>query len=99
MPPIYRYGGIKKQKDDESGAVRLVRTASKCLARGGDDKSGCYMDLRTYPNDKYGKTSKRASHLLVPFRGNRFNILFFYAEIVFTWQTTSKNSFKRFQNH
>jgi hypothetical protein len=29
-------------KKSESGTIRLIRTTSKCLARGADDKSGCF---------------------------------------------------------
>ena len=72
-------------KKEESGTVRLIRTASKCLARGADDKSGCYLDFKTFMNskDEEEKKKKKSSSLLVPFRGNRFNILFCNAEIVF----------------
>jgi len=75
-------------KNEESGAVRLVRTASKCLARGGDEKSGCYVDLKAFLTDKYPKSSTKGSHLLVPFRGNRFNILFYNSDVIFFWPAT-----------
>ena len=39
-------------KKEESGPI-LVRTACKCLARGGDEKSGCYLEFRTFLNEKY----------------------------------------------
>jgi hypothetical protein len=37
-------------KKSESGTIRLIRTTSKCLARGADDKSGCFADFRTFIN-------------------------------------------------
>ena len=70
-------------KGDESGPIRRVRTACKCLARGADEKSGCYIDFKTFLNDKYSKPNKKTSNMLVPFRGNRFNIVFYDAEVVF----------------
>lgn len=82
-------------KKEESGAVRLVRTASKCLARGGDDKSGCYVDFKTFLTDKYPKKSLKGSHLLVPFRGNRFNILFYNSEVIFYLADDIKEFFEK----
>ena len=74
--------GIEKDdfsflKSNESSTVRLIRTASKCFASGGDEKSGCFQYFRTYCTEK--------NRLLgfVRFRGNRFNIVFYLAEIVF----------------
>lgn len=74
-------------KKSESGTIRLIRTTSKCLARGADDKSGCFADFRTFINmqnasENYSGKLDR-SNLLVPFRGRRFNIVFYNVEIVF----------------
>jgi len=71
---------------EESGAIRLIRTASKCFARGADEKNGCYRDFRTFINTKSideEYSGKDRTSLLVPFRGNRFNIIFYNAEIVY----------------
>ena len=72
--------------EKESGSIRLIRTTAKCLARGGDEKSGCFGDFRTFITEKdeeeQYKGKPRAS-LLVPFRGNRFNILFYDAEVTY----------------
>ena len=54
-------------KRDESGPIRLVRTACKCIARGADEKSGCYIDFKTFLNDKYSK-------LLFSEKGQQFSI-------------------------
>jgi hypothetical protein len=71
-------------KKDESGAVRLLRTASKCLARGGGMKRvGAMWILKPFCRQIYSKKSTKGSHLLVPFRGNRFNIVFYNSEVIF----------------
>ena len=79
-------------KKDESSSIRLVRTACKCLARGADEKSGCYTEFKTFMNqkDEDEKRKKKSASLLVPFRGNRFNILFYDAEIVFYLQNETR---------
>ena len=43
----------KNFRSDEPGVCRLVRTASKCFAEGsgGDDKSGCQRQFKTYISD------------------------------------------------
>lgn len=70
-------------KNNESGTVKLVQTASKCLARGADDKSEFYGEFKTFLLDKYVRRNKNASNLLIRFRENRFNILFCNAEMIF----------------
>ena len=84
-------------KAEESGSVRLLRTACKCLARGCDEKSGCYGDFKTFMDQKdedEGQKHRKGS-LLVPFRGNRFNILFYNAEIVFFLAEYIKEFFEK----
>lgn len=66
---------ILKKKESKSGAIRLVRTACECLAKGGDDKNGCFRDFKDYFSCETEST--KSGKLLVPFKGNRFNILFF----------------------
>ena len=43
----------KNIRSDEPGVCRLVRTASECFAEGsgGDDKSGCQRQFKTYISD------------------------------------------------
>ncbi|KAK6196440.1 hypothetical protein SNE40_001665 [Patella caerulea] len=72
----------------ESVSVRMIRTITKCLARGGDEKSGCYKDFKSFilgkeKEEEYMYSGPSKHRLLVPFRGNRFNILFYDAEAVF----------------
>ena len=66
-------GSLKKE--NESRTVRLIRTASKAFSSGGDEKSGCHLPFVTFISD-YLRAHKIRSLKLVPFRGNRFNILF-----------------------
>ena len=62
----------------DSGTVRLVRNTCKALAKGGDEKSGCFRAWRTYMMEK-GLTTR----YLQNFRGNRFNIVFLLGGHVF----------------
>ena len=59
----------------EPGAVRLIRTACKAFAAGGDEKSGMHGSFSTYTSD-FLKEHHLRSVPLERFRGNRFNILF-----------------------
>ena len=60
-----------------NGAIDLCRLASKALSRGGDEKSGCYADWKSYVTDRNDKVR------FVKFRGNRFNIVFFAAQTLY----------------
>ena len=57
--------------------MRLIRACSKCLSRGGDERSGCFADFQTYLST-IGKRVK-----FVCFHGNRFNIIFLLAEVLY----------------
>ena len=59
----------------ESGTVRLVRTACKAFARGGDARSGCHLQFMAHVQP-FLNAHKMTTLPLTPFRGNRFNILF-----------------------
>ena len=78
-PPIFQ---SSFRKVSEPGSCRLVRTASKAFAAGGDDKSGCFGPFRRYVTP-FLKQKKLYSVPLVPYRGSRFNILFENAACVF----------------
>ena len=71
------------QNAKESGAARLVRTASKALSRGGDEKNGMYREaitaLRPVLKERYGALSLPIAN----YRGNRFNILFTNAASIY----------------
>lgn len=70
--PIFDKSFITKK---EYATTRLVRTASKALARGADEKSGRYTDFFVFIDDHF-KENGLHSVPLQPFHGNRFNILF-----------------------
>lgn len=70
------------KKNNESGTARLVRTSCKAFARGADEKSGCHIQFITYIHDCL-KANNYRSLKLVPYRGNRFNILFHNAGQVY----------------
>jgi len=71
-PPIFDRNALKLS---ESGTLRLIRTASKALARGTDEKSGKYCDFKMYSKD-FLQENGYYTLPLQPFRGNRFNLLF-----------------------
>ena len=70
------------KKSCESGTVRLIKTASKAFSRTGDAKSGCYGEFKLFMKPHLTKCGM-TSVPLCPFRGNRFNILFFNVAHVF----------------
>ena len=59
----------------ESGTVRLVRTACKAFAHGGDAKSGCHLQCMAHIMP-FLQSHNMSTLPLSPFHGNRFNILF-----------------------
>ena len=63
--------GISK---GESGALRLIRTVCKAVQAKGCEKSGRPVQFQTYLRSVKGT----AVVPLAPFRGNRFNITFYY---------------------
>ena len=81
----------------EAGIVRLVRTTCKAMCRHGSEQSGVYQPFTTFL-----KSNDIVKNPLAPFRGNRFNILFYDAGVVFhlaplikkfltdVWQTPNK---------
>ena len=55
--------------------------------KGGDEKSGCYKEFKSFikskdKDEEYDGNVDR-SNLFVPFRGNRFNIIFYNGEVVY----------------
>ena len=62
----------------ESGIVRLVRTTCKAMCRHGSEQSGVYQPFTTFL-----KSNDIGKNPLAPFRGNRFNILFYDAGAVY----------------
>ena len=69
----YQVKGGQIVKSNESGTVRLIRTASKAFAKGGDEKSGCFRDFSDFLKlDNFLQANGMNSVPIVPFRGNRF---------------------------
>lgn len=61
----------------EAKTITLMRCCSKCFSCGGDEKCGTYAEFKVYCSSRDEKV------LFIPFRGNRFNIIFFIAEVVY----------------
>lgn len=70
------------KNSSESGATRLVRTASKAFAAGGDEKSGCHSNFAVYLKPFLTENGLRSLPLKT-FGGSRFNILFSNAGCVY----------------
>ena len=70
------------KKTSDPGSVRLVRTCCKTFARGGDKKNGRFCSFSTYIQELL-RENKCQSIPLERCRGNRFNILFRNAGVVF----------------
>ena len=66
------------RRKGESGIVRLVRTACKALSKHGSEQSGVYQSFTSYLVSNGIKRNP-----LAPFRGNRINILFYDAGVLF----------------
>jgi len=63
----------------ESGTVRLIRTVCKTVQERGCEKSGKPVQFRTFLFNKHG-----SDHVpLVPFKGNRINVMFHNAAGVY----------------
>ena len=65
-------------KKTESGIVRLVRTACKALCKHSSEQKGVYQAFTSYLSSNGIKSNPLAS-----FRGNRFNILFYDAGVLY----------------
>ena len=70
------HGGYSK---GESGTYRLVRTICKSVQTRGCEKSGRISDFASFLTQEIGLTSVP----FIPFKGNRFNILFYNGGIAF----------------
>lgn len=66
----------------EAKTITLMRCCSKCFSCGGDEKCGTYAEFKVYCSSRDEKV------LFIPFRGNRFNIIFFIAEVVYYHRET-----------
>ena len=82
-------------KKSESGVTRLIRTACKSFAFGGDEKTGCHGQFLTYINQRL-KDNHMHSFPLTPFRGSRFNILFHNAAVVYFFHNNMSDFLKNY---
>ena len=74
---------VRFKKASESAVCRLVRRACQDFAWGGGNaKSGCHDRFLVFIADHL-HTNGRHSFPLTPYRGNRFNILFHNAGVVY----------------
>ena len=77
-PAKQKLGYIRIVYSSEPGPIRLIRTCAKSFARGGDAKNGVHDKFNVYqPLRKKLNEAGMLSIPIVPFRGNRFNIIFF----------------------
>ena len=74
--------GLAFKNESTNSTVRLIKTASKAFARGGSEQAGVHGQFKVYCKG-FLEEHKMKSLPLVPFRGNRFNILFFNAAFVY----------------
>lgn len=73
------------RKPAQAGTTRLVYTFCKMFARGADEKNGCHGRFVAYI-EPFLKEHGYRSLPLQPYRGNRFNILFMDAGLVYFFQ-------------
>ena len=73
---------LRYKKASESGTCRMIRTACNVFAYGGEAKTSCHGRFMSMIGDELRKYGYR-SLPLTPYRGNRFNILFHNACVVF----------------
>lgn len=69
----------------ESGIVRLIRTTCKAMCKHANEQSGVYQ-----PFTAFLKSTGIARNPLATFRGNRFNILFYDAGVVYYLSSSIK---------
>ena len=68
---------LRKYHRSESGTLRLIRTTSKALAVGEDEKNGVSLQWTTYLKQKEER------NLIGRFKHNRFNLVYVLGEAVF----------------
>ena len=69
--------GDSSSQGNEAGTVEMIRMSAKAFSRGGDERSGCHQAWKTYTKQENKKV------LFVNFKGNRFNIMFYVAQVLF----------------
>ena len=66
-----------EEKQPNCSTVNLIRMCAKAFARGGDEKSGCFIHWKTFLDTEKCKTT------FFRFNHNRFNVVFVLAKIVY----------------
>ena len=74
--------GLAFKSEEKNGVVRFIKSASSAFARGGSESAGVHGQFKAYVKDSLHEHGFNTIPL-VPFRGNRFNILFFNAGFIF----------------
>lgn len=64
-------------QSNEAMVITLLRFCAKCFSCGGDERCGAHADFKAYCNSIQEKV------MFVPFRGNRFNIIFLIGPVVY----------------
>jgi len=95
--PVGAVASVITASKSEAGTVRLVRTTCKAMCQHGSEQSGVHQPFTTFL-----KSNHITKNPLALFQGNRFNILFYDAGVVFhlasliekflteVWQTPNK---------
>ena len=87
-----------KQKN-ESAAARLVRTLSKAISRGGDEKSGIHAKAKTFLSPML---KERYNLNVIPIKnylGSRFNILFSNAAYIYVMRKELTELFETYDTN
>ena len=80
-------GGYSK---GESGTLRLIRTTCKAVQTHGCEKSGRISDFYTFLCEEVGFSNVP----FIPFKGNRFNVLFYNGGILYFLYNQLKHFFE-----
>ena len=80
---------LKRYLKSESGTLRLLRTCSKCFARGEDEKNGfIYRGIHT----SVKKNEKK--NFIHCFKNNRFNMVFLIGQAVYYHKDSNSDVLK-----
>ena len=60
--------------NNEADTIEMIRMSAKAYSRGGDEKSGCHQQWKTYTKVENKEV------LFLNFMGNRFKIMFYTAQ-------------------
>ena len=80
-------GGYSK---GESGTLRLIRTTCKAVQTHGCEKSGRISDFYIFLGEEIGFSNVA----FIPFKGNRFNVLFYNGGILYFLYNQLKHFFE-----